>query len=155
STGDNLIPSVKFVPPGAKISSLNIRENFVFATTADNCDGFQNALYAVDLLNTTHQRALFVLRFGGFAGSAGTAIGSDGTVYLQAAYGEGDSLRGYHDAVLALSPRDLRVKDYFLISEKSIKERDLGQRGITPMVFSWGGRDIISAAGHDGRIYLL
>ena len=47
------------------------------------------------------------------------------------------------------------MKDYFLTSAKSIKERDLGQRGITPMVFPWGGRDIITAAGRDGRIYLL
>jgi outer membrane protein assembly factor BamB len=155
STGDDLIPSIKFVQPGAKVTSLNIHENLVFATTADHCDGFRNALYAVDLLNTTHQGALFPLRFGGFAGSAGTAIGSDGTVYLQSAYGEGDSLRNYHEAILALNPRDLRVKDYFLTSEKPVKERDLGRRGITPMVFLWGGRDIITAAGRDGRIYLL
>jgi outer membrane protein assembly factor BamB len=155
STGNDLIPSVKFLPPGTKVSSLNIHENLVFATTADNCDGFQNALYAVDLLNRTRQGALFSLRFGGFAGSAGMAIGADGTVYLQAAYGEGDSLRGYRDAILALNPRDLRVKDYFLTSGKPLKERELGQRGITPMVFPWGGRDIITAAGRDGRIYLL
>jgi outer membrane protein assembly factor BamB len=155
STGDDLLPPFKFLPPGAKITSLNIHENLVFATTADNCDGFQNALYGVDLLNHARQGALFALRFGGFAGSAGTAIGGDGTVYLQAAFGEGDSLRGYRDAIIALDPRDLRVKDYFLTSAKSINERDLGQRGITPMVFLWGGRDVITAAGRDGRIYLL
>jgi outer membrane protein assembly factor BamB len=155
STGEDLIPSLNFLPPGAKVTSLNIHENTVYATTADNCDGTKNAIYAIDLLNSTRQGAQFVLGFGGFAGSAGTAIGGDGTVYFQAAYGEGDSISGYRDAILALDSRDLHVKDYFLISEKSIKERDLGQRGITPMVFPWGGRDIITAGGRDGRIYLL
>lgn len=155
STGADLIPPFRFLPAGAKPTSLNIHGDVVYATTADHCDGHQNALYALNLLTASRGGAVFSLPYGGFSGSAGTAIGNDGTVYVQVAHGTGHSLRDYYDAVLALTPGDLRVKDYIVLSSKHVRRPDLNRQGITPMVFSWNGRDIVLAGGRDGRLYLL
>src|SRR5207248_1476424 len=50
STGQDLLPPVKFVPPKAKVTSLNIWENLIYATTEDNCYGYRNVLCAIELL---------------------------------------------------------------------------------------------------------
>jgi len=83
STGQDLLPSVNFVPPNAKVTSLNIWENLIYATTGDNCDGYRNALFAMDLLSRDKRVAAFVPQVGGFFGDGGTSIGNDGTVYVQ------------------------------------------------------------------------
>ncbi len=155
STGQDLLPSVKFLPPGARVTSLNVQENVVYATTGGNCDGFRNALFALDLLSNEKKVAIFVPQGGGFSGIDGTAIGNDGTVYVEVSYAPGDSLGHPHDTILALTPKDLKVKDYFTPSEKENDKETLAAPGITPMVFSIRGRDFVVAGGRDGRVYLL
>jgi outer membrane protein assembly factor BamB len=156
STGQDLIPSFRFVPPNAKVTSLNLRDNIVYATTADNCDGYQNALFALDILSPDKKVNSFVLPQGGFAGTGGTAIGNDGTVYVQVAFPSEKQPRHYYDTVVALTPKDLKVKDYFTVSNKPLKEgKDGAAAGITPVVFSFPNRDLVLAGGRDGRLYLL
>jgi len=155
STGEDLIPAVRFVPADAKVTSLNIRDNIVYATTGDNCDGFQNALFAIDLLSPEKTVASFVPTAGGFSGTAGTAIGNDGVIYVQVVYAPGDTLGHYHDTVVALTPRDLKVKDYFTPRGKPINREAAAMPGITPVVFSYMGRDVLVAGGRNGRLYVL
>ena len=156
STGENLIAPIQYLPPNAKVTSLNIWDNVVYATTAGNCDGYQNALYAVDLLSNAKKVALFVPQRGGFAGIAGTAIGNNGTVYAQVMYMPGaapDSAP--RDTVVALNPKDLQVKDYFTPPDDAGEKKDDSGPGITPLVFSSMGRDLLLAGGRNGRLYLL
>ena len=49
STGEDLLPPVKFVPPHSNVSSLNVLNNVVYAATTNECGGKPNAIYAVDL----------------------------------------------------------------------------------------------------------
>jgi outer membrane protein assembly factor BamB len=154
STGQDLIPSVRFVLPNAKITSLNLRDNVVYATTADNCDGYQNALLAIDILSPTKSVRSFIPRQGGFAGTVGTAIGNDGTVYVQVAYPKSNDAKRCYETVLALTPKELKVKDYFTIGDKPLKP-GTATSGVTPVVFSFPGRDLVIAGGRDGKIYLL
>ncbi len=154
STGHDLIPSVRFVPPNAKVTSLNLRDNVVYATTADNCDGYRNALFAIDILSREKTVRSFVPPEGGFAGTVGTAIGNDGTVYVQVAYPKADDIRHSYETVVALTPKELKVKDYFTIGDKPLKSGTAGS-AITPIVFSFPNRDLVIAGGTDGRIYLL
>jgi hypothetical protein len=154
STGEDLIPSFRFVPPNAKVTSLNLHGNVVYATTADNCDGYRNALFAIDLLSSQKEVTSFVLPEGDFAGTAGTAIGNDGTVYVQCAFAPENRTARYYDTVVALTPKTLKVKDYFRVSDKAVKAKD-EMPGVTPVVFSHSGRDFVIAGGRDGRIYLL
>ncbi len=155
STGQDLIPSIRFVPPNAKVTSLNLRDNVVYATTADNCDGYRNAVFAIDLLSSGKTVTSFVAPLGGFAGTGGTTIGNDGTVYVQAAYAPDNRAGRSYDSIIALTPRDLKVKDYFIISHNSIKKRNTEAPGITPVVFSFPGKDVLIAGGRNGRLYLL
>ncbi len=155
STGQDLIPSVRFVPPNANVTSLNLRDNVVYATTADNCDGYRNAVFAIDLLSSAKTVTSFVAPLGGFAGTGGTAIGNDGTVYVQAAYAPDNRPGRYYDTVVALTPKELKVKDYFTLSDKPVKKRNGEAPAITPAVFSFPGRDVIMAGSSDGRLYLL
>jgi outer membrane protein assembly factor BamB len=154
STGADLIAAVKFVPPHAKVTSLNIWHNMVYATTAGNCDGYRNALYAVNLLTNEKRVLVFSPEIGSFAGTAGTAIGRDGTVYVQV-FQPADRTGRYREAVLALTPRELKLQDYFSPAEEKLRREDLGDAGITPMVFNWLGKEMVAAAMRDGRIYLL
>ncbi len=155
STGQDLIPSLKFLPANAKVTSVNIRDNVVYATTADNCDGNLNALYAVDLLSKDKTVASFTAKAGGFSGAGGTALGNDGTVYVQVAFGPSDPAGKYHDTVLALTPKDLRIKDYFTPPGKPLNKKSIAAPGITPIVFSGKNKDMVVAGGRDGRLYLL
>lgn len=155
STGEDLLPPVRFVPPQARITSLNLHENVVYATTGNNCDGQANALYAIDLMSPQKTVATFVLPSGGFAGTAGTVIGGDGTIYVQCPYAPDPKAKRAYETVVALRPKDLRVKDYFVIGKKPLNKSAEADPGITPVVFSFGARDVLLAGGREGRLYLL
>jgi outer membrane protein assembly factor BamB len=136
------------------VSSLNFNGNVVYAATLDGCGGNANALYAVDLESQDRKVAVFPTNGSGLAGMAGTAVGTDGTVYAQIPDGHGDQSGAYHDTVVALDPKDLKVKDYFTPSGEAAG-KDTQAAGITPLVFSSKGKDLIVAGGRDGRVYLL
>jgi outer membrane protein assembly factor BamB len=155
STGQDLLPSFNFLPPNAKVTSLNIRDNVVYATTADSCDGGPNALYALDLLSSNKKVATFVTKTGNFSGAGGTTIGNDGTVYVQTASGPDDAAGKPHETIYALTPKDLRVKDYFTLPGKPLSKKSVAAPGITPLVFSGKVKDMLVAGGRDGRLYLL
>jgi outer membrane protein assembly factor BamB len=155
STGQDLLPSVNFVPPNAKVTSLNIWENLIYATTGDNCDGYRNALFAMDLLSRDKRVAAFVPQVGGFFGDGGTSIGNDGTVYVQVMCAPGDAVGHYQETVVALAAKDLKVKDYFTPNEKRADKKSVAGLGITPLVFSSRGKEMLIAGGRDGRLYLL
>jgi outer membrane protein assembly factor BamB len=145
-----------FVPPHSKVSSINVYNNVVYATTVNACGGNGNGVYAVDLREPEKRVASFHTNGAGAAGSGGTAIQINGSVYVQIAEGKGDVAGNYHDTVLALDPKDLRVTDYFTpaAAVKSLKP-GVESPGVTPLVFQWGGKNIVLASGRNGRLYLL
>jgi outer membrane protein assembly factor BamB len=110
---------------------VNLFDNTLYAATVDGCGG-PNALYAVDL--ATDEKVVARLETGsGAVGSAGPAIGNDGTVYVQLA-----------DRLLALTAKDLKEKDHFLVPGSA-----------TPAVFRRNGKDVVVAGSTDGRLFLL
>jgi outer membrane protein assembly factor BamB len=155
STGADLIPSFRFVPPNAKVTSLNLRDNVVYATTADNCDGYKSTLYSIDILSPEKTVRSFVPAQGGFAGSTGTTIGNDGTIYVQVAYPKPNDGKHLYESVVALTPKDLAVKDYINLGGKPLKPAKNEWPGISPVVFSFPTRDLIVAGSRDGRLFLL
>lgn len=156
STGDDLIPPIKFLPPNSKVSSLNVNDNTIYAATLDRCGGNDNALYAIDLADENQKIVSFSTNGSALAGIGGTAMGSDGTVYAQIASGHGDKAGAYNDTVVALDPKSLAIKDYFTPSGGTASSKaDVEPSGITPVVFQWQGKDLIIAGGRSGRLYLL
>jgi outer membrane protein assembly factor BamB len=155
STGQDLIPPMHFVPAGLKVTSLNLRDNVAYATTAGSCNGSPNALFALDLLSPQKTVRSFDAPLGEFAGSAATAIGNDGTIYVQIAFAPENQPGHFFDAVVALTPKELKVKDYVLLGKKQVKKSKSGGFGITPVVFSAPFRDLILAASQEGTAVLL
>jgi outer membrane protein assembly factor BamB len=80
------------------------------------------------------------------AGTAGAAIGTDGTLY--AATGDGQySPAAYSDSVVALEAKTLRMKDLFTPGKSEFVS--------SPVVMNRGGKDLIAVVNRDGRMYLL
>ncbi len=160
ANGVDRVPGIKFLPPNAKVSAININEGVVYAATQDNCGGNPNGIYAIDLATVTGPAtdtkvSTLELNGGGTAGNAGVSVGTDGTVYAQIPNGKGEVAGDYNDTVISLS-KDLKVKDYFTPSSAPVPvTKGVPTPGVTPVVFSWKGSDVIVSAGRDGKVYLL
>ena len=75
-----------------------------------------------------------------------SGFGSDGTIY--AAIGDGQAADGgYANAVVALDPQTLQVKDWFPQPGADFVS--------TPVVFQSKGKELLAEAAGDGRIFLL
>ena len=126
---------IPFLPPHSSVRSVNLYDYTLYAATVDGCGG-PNAVYALDLASDGGAAAKF--ETGDSAqGSAGTAIGNDGTVYVHAG-----------GRVIALTPKDLKEKDHFAIPGTN-------RSGVTPVVFRHDGKDLVVAGTGDGDLFVL
>jgi outer membrane protein assembly factor BamB len=128
STGDDAVPAIQFLPPGAKASNLTEIGDIVYTTTNGNCGGAPNAVWAIDFRSEAHPTYTF--NTGGPI--RGVTFAPDGTVFAQTP-----------DSLTALTP-DLKPTEAF--------RAPLAHA--TPVVFTWQNRELIAVAGED-RIYLL
>jgi outer membrane protein assembly factor BamB len=156
ANGEEVVPPKKFLPPNGKPYSMNLVDNILYTTTGQGCGGNPNDVWAMDLNSPEMKVASFSSGAGGMWGLAGAAVGTDGTIYTEVGDGEWDPSKGkYSDTVLALTPQDLKLKDYYTPSNREwITKRDLDMN-VTPVVFPYKGRDLIVAAGKEGRFFLL
>jgi outer membrane protein assembly factor BamB len=141
STGEDQIPAFAFVPEGVSISSLNVSDDTVYAATSRACPGAPTGVYAADLSSDTPKVSSFLTNGSAIAGSLGTAIGRNGTVYAQV-HATG--------AVVALASRTLEPLDNFAPASAKATATDA-----TPVIFEWNRRELLVAAAGDGSLYLL
>lgn len=157
--GEEIIAPVKFTPPFAKVWSLNIAGGVVYTTTSQGCNGVNSGVYALDLSDPGRQAAYFQTGQNGSGvwGRAGVAITSSGNVVFETGDGPYDPQKNlYADSVLALSPKDLKLVDYFTPANRAwITKKDLDMGNISPVVFTFKERELIAASGKEGVIYLL
>jgi outer membrane protein assembly factor BamB len=154
STGEDLLPSVQFVPPHSNVSSLNVMNNIIYAATTNRCGGKPNSLYAFDFASDEKKVATFDVQGGEIYGVGGTAIGTDGTVYVYVTEGASGKASKYGDSLVALSPQ-LEVKDYVHLPSLGGPQTGPKGAGITPAVVGWKDKELIVAGGSDGCVYLL
>jgi len=140
-TGEDFAPPIKFLPPNARAAGAVLIDRTVYVATTGNCGGAPNGVWAVDLASDEKAVARWETP-SAIAGTAGPAFGADGTVYV--ATGEGDP--SYSNAVVALDPRTLKVKDAFIAESPFVS---------SPIVIHGASGDLVTAANKDGRIYLL
>ena len=136
--GSDQFPPLKFVPAGARASSLTLQNGILYTTTSAAC-GATNAVWALNLNDANPQAVSYALDAGAPGGLGGFAVGLDDTVYVQTASGKDGG------ALVALSP-DLKPKKTFATP---------GSGSSTPVVFTWKGKDLIVTAGKQGSLYLL
>jgi outer membrane protein assembly factor BamB len=137
-TGKNVvIQPLQVLPPNAYASGLIIVDNVVYTSTSNGCGGAPNGVWAVDLSSPDKTISSWKTNGANVAGSAGLAIGTDGTIYAATSDG----------AVVALEPKKLKLKDSFSQANVDFTA--------SPLVFQHRGKDLIAAAAKDGRIYIL
>jgi len=157
ASGNESDAAIQFLPlPYGKPYGLNLVNNVVYTVTAQGCGGVPNALYAVNLEN--RNTTVSSPPQAGIWGTAGTAVGSDGTIYFESVDGPYDAAAG----ILATSVQaftfsndKLTLKDYYTPSNRLwLTRRDLDMND-TPVVFPYKGRDVLVASGKEGRYFLL
>jgi len=139
-----LLKPVPFIPANANATDLAWIRGIVYTATVGECGGVPNAVWAIDPMAEPPQATSWKTDGASVAGTL--AFGSDGTVY--AALGDGRAAdRGYANAVVALDPQTLQVKDWFQHPGAGFVS--------TPVVFQSKGKELLAEVAGDGRIFLL
>lgn len=140
--GTDQIPPVKFLPANAQVVGSILVDNVLYAATTGNCGGAANGVWAVDLVSDAKPVTTWDSQGAGIAGAVAPTFGTDSTIYVATA-GGGSSVS---NAVVSLEPKTLKQKDWFSGASPFTS---------APIVFQHKGKDLIVAAGKDGRLYVL
>ena len=143
-SGKDVHGPVPFLPVGARYSDLIAVEDMVYTTTSGRCGGAPSGIWA--LSTSGDAKAVVSWRANGGEPIGSPVFSSNGT--LITAIGPGNvTAGGYANAVVALDPKSLAVRDWFM------------QPGVqfasAPIVFQIGGREVVATATVDGRVFLL
>jgi outer membrane protein assembly factor BamB len=142
-SGKDLARPLPFLPPGAHATDLITVNNIVYAATMNGCGGVADGVWALELTGG----AVKTWRTDGGSPTGPPSFGTDGTLYVAIGPRSAAGSGGFANAVVALDPRELTVKDWFI------------QPGVdfvtSPVVFKSGERDIVAAVMKDGSIVLL
>ena len=144
-------------PANARVSTLNVNDGVIYATTSHGCGGAANGVWAVDLNNPDPSAAPAVTTLmtggGNPLGIGGPVIAADGTVYVQTGDGPSEPAAGkFSNALLALTPKTLEVAGYFMDTAQASKG-DLNS--VTPVAFDYHDHGVLVSASRDGRLNLL
>jgi outer membrane protein assembly factor BamB len=143
-SGKDLDRPVAFLPPNAHAADLIAINNVVYTTTMNGCGGVPDAVWALELGGGN---AVKTWRSEGGSPAGAPAFGTDGTLYVSLGARTTAGNGGYANAIVALDPRELAVKDWFTLP---------GAEFVTgPIVLNTGSREIVAAATRDGSIVLL
>jgi hypothetical protein len=116
----------------------------LYTATSGNCGGAANAVWAIDLDNEAKPVVSWKTNGGDVVGAV--AFTSDGT--LIAAIGPGQTTgEGKANAIVALDPKTLQLKDWFT--------QPGAEFATGPTILRHRDKDIVAAATKDGRVILL
>jgi outer membrane protein assembly factor BamB len=157
ATGEEKDPPIQMLPTiYGKAYGLNLAADVVYTVTGQSCNGVPNELYGVDLTN----RKVFSSTppQGGIFGTAGPAIGTDGTIYFETGDGPYDPTIGKLSTSVqayTYANDNLTLKDYYTPTNHAwLTKRDLDMN-TTPVVFPYKGRDLLVGSGKEGRYFLM
>lgn len=142
-SGKDLQRPAPFLPANAQWSDPVAVGTMLYTATTTACGG-SAGVWAIDLDSPSKPVVSWMTRGGSIVGNV--ALTTGGT--LLAAVGPGQTAAGgYANAIVALDPKTLAVKDWFT---------QPGAEFVTgPTVFQHNGRDIVAAATRSGRVLLL
>ena len=152
--GTERFPAMPFVPANARTAGLILADGVLYTATSNGCGSVPNGVYALDVNLDAPKPVAWQTGGPSVAGSAGPALGTDGTIYV--ATGEATSgpvaasdskATVYASSVVALEPKTLKVKDWFTAAGADFNA--------SPVVFRHANKDIVVASGNDGRLYVL
>lgn len=144
-SGKDLQKPAPFLPANSQWSNPVAVGTMMYAATSGNCAGAPNGVYAIDL--DAADKPVFSYRTNGGSVVGPVAFSSDGSTLL-AAIGPGSVTGdGKANAIVALDPRTLQLKDWFTLP--------MAEFVTGPTVFRHGTKDVVAAATKDGRVILL
>ena len=144
-SGKDLQKPAPFLPPNSQWSNPVAVGTMMYAATFGNCAGAANGVYAIDLDSPDKPVVSYRTNGGSIVGAV--AFSSDGNTLL-AGIGPGSVTGdGKANAIVALDPRTLQLKDWFA---QPTTEFVTG-----PMAFRYGTKDVVAVATKDGRVVLL
>jgi DNA-binding beta-propeller fold protein YncE len=156
--GEDRFPPRPFVPSFSKNWSLNIVGDMLYTAISQGCNGVPSGVYSVDLSQPDGPIRDFQAGRPGIWGRAGVAVSPvSGTVFAETGDGVFDPNAGsWADTFLALSPKDLRVTDYYTPANREwLTRKDLDMGCMTPVVFEFNGKEYLVGAGKEGRLFVL
>jgi outer membrane protein assembly factor BamB len=144
NSGLDVQKPVPFLSPGEHPTALSIVDGFGYVLTARECGAPFNGMRAIGLAGDTHPVASWE--------SAGPplgapAFGTDGTVYVSVGRSGNDTKDRTSNAVVALEPRTLRLKDSFSAADGTVAS--------PPIVVREKDKDLVLVATSDGAILVL
>ena len=139
ATGLDYAPPVKFLsaPLAGNSFGLNMNDKVVYEMAASGCRKDADTLWAIDLNTPDYTVSSYKAQNLSLAGLTGPAVGADGTAFV------------YDGSVLALSAKDLKVKDSYTPANPA-KSFNAG-----PVVFTYKDKQLIAAPGGNGTLVLL
>ena len=154
-SGEDILPPTSFVPPFAKMWSMNLVNGLLYTTTSQGCNGVNSGVYAMDLNDADHKTYYFQAgkNGSGIWERGGAALTSDGKILVSTGDGPYDPQKNLiADSVIALSAKDLSLLDYFTPRNRSwMTKKDLDMGCIGPTVFQFKDRELAAASGQGGR----
>lgn len=143
-SGKDMQRPAQFLPPNAKWSAPIAVDTSLYAATSGGCGGAPSGIWAIDLDSDAKPVVSWKTNGGDVVGAI--AFTSDGT--LIAAIGAGQaSGDGKANAVVALDPKTLQLKDWFT--------HPTAEFVTGPTIIRHNDKDIVAAATKDGRVLLL
>ncbi len=144
-SGKDLQKPAPFLPANSQWSNPVAVGTMMYAATSGNCAGAPNGVYAIDLDAADKPVVSYRTNGGSVVGSV--AFSSDGNTLI-AAIGPGSvTADGKANAIVALDPKTLKLKDWFT--------QPAAEFVTGPTVFRHGAKDVVAAATRDGRVILL
>ena len=153
-SGKDVQQPVPFVPAAARFADLIAVNDRVYTATSGGCGGAADGVWAIDIASDTStfaprapaDRPVVSWKTNGGSPIGSVAFATNGTAIV--AIGPGTvTAGGYANAIVALDPKTLAVKDWF---------RQAGaELAAPPLLFQEAGKDIVAVTTKDGRILLL
>ncbi len=134
ATGLDYAKPVRFFPETKGSSfGMNMNDKVVYTSAGKGCRNTADTLWSIDLNTAEYAVNSYKAPKVTLAGLTGPAIGSDGTAYVATGSGTDDASSGvYANSVVALSPKDLKVKDWYSAGGKGLQA--------SPIVFNYKSR---------------
>jgi len=144
TSGKDLQRPARFLPRGARWTAPVAVDTTLYAATTGACGGTADGVWAIDLDSDTKPVVSWKTNGGPVVGPVAMTSGG----VLLAAVGAGTVTGdGKANAIVALDPKTLAVKDWFTRPDTDFVTG--------PSVFRQGDREIVAAATKDGRVVLL
>ena len=144
ASGKDIQRPAPFLPANAKWSAPVAVGTSLYAATSGKCGGAPDGVWAIDLDSDAKPVVSWKTNGGSVVGAV--AFTPDGT--LIAAIGAGQATGdGKANAIVALDPKTLQLKDWF--------SQPTAEFVTGPTILRHNNRNIVAAATKDGRVLLL